>query len=208
MLQILCRIGISLIFIGNIWMIASAQTIREDIVESMYFSRTSVATQIIPERRAFQDGLNKNEVVLRQEIRQARLLEIFNDLIKREGFSFEDAVTHVEGVIRGLTGEQAVLEWLGTPDEVVDNELIPWSLTNGSVVYHINRDSYPEPRAQQKVIARKFFYVSDNGPRKEQSLEVLVTINKATGIVEDCKLYFDIKDGSIPVWKAGMVSNG
>ncbi len=197
--------GIILSFMTSL---AGADTLKDDIAEHMYFRRTSDQTQLTPERKNFQDALNKRDKEMCAGIRSYRLNESLENRMKREGFSFEDAVDEINaGLISGMTTEREAMQWFGKPLEVVDNEVLPWHMTNGRIAYHIGKDMYPAPKPHQKIIEKKFYMRENNTPQQGICLEVLLTVNKCSGLVEHYQYYFET--GSIiPSWTNAIITKG
>jgi hypothetical protein len=197
----------AMVFIAGPDSAATAGTVKGDIAEHMYFRRTSDATQPTPERAAFQAELKAKEAQMTTDFRHMRQRDALRHRTARENYDYVDAIEGVEAMINGLTTEKEVMIWMGAPFEIVSNDVIMWHQTSGRIAYHINRDFYPAPDMDQKVIAKKFYYKEGNTPREGLAMEVLFTVNQDTGVVEHRAYYFGTGD-ILPLWKVDAITSG
>ncbi|MCG8430795.1 MAG: hypothetical protein MJA29_06465 [Candidatus Omnitrophica bacterium] len=207
----LLRIGFFTVLFVGLVIIVRAEELREDMRESLEYKKTSDTIELTDASRLLRKRSDER-LLQHQEKRctEARMSGL-TGRIKRENRSYAGVVKNLKKIIPGVTDHGKVVAWFGLPDEIVHGNHNGTSLAhrarNTTCLYHIYLEDYPEPAANQYVMASTFHFTEKRPPLVGDKWYLLVTVNKETGLVDDYACYFG--DGFVlRDWHNAILSEG
>lgn len=206
MIRLMARIGMFTLFFVSLSIIARAE-IMPDMAESID-TRISRFQYPLSENN-LQLYFNQREEFLKKgrDIEKNRLFLKQTDRIRTENYDFERIVEFLDVLIPGVTAEQEFLRYFGEPEEVIDGDSItPFSVlgAKNSSSYYVYLYGYPQPRKGQRMLAKRFHFTAMGDRQICQILDVLVTVEKKSGLVDDYGFYF--RNGMRPeLWEEGLL---
>ena len=179
-----------LVIIAAFFCQAEAAEFYDDISESMYFKKSAYPEAEADKLDNFKASADEGQRGAINEQRQEELKNKWIERVEQENADFKAAKDLIRGIKKGVTCEQEILELLGKNVELLDQSE-PWRIIPRWMQYPIEMGSYPEPHKNEKIIAHRFYFTEGYLPRMGMSLDLLITVNKETGVIENFSYYYN-----------------
>lgn len=185
--------GVILVLLGILLMLSiresSASQLEEDIAQSMYFRRSSYVET--DQRLAqFKEESKQRELIRIREAREKSMKQELALATNRENEEYKDIAENIPTIERGRTTKADILEMMRHPELVMDPSrpylVAPWRMNQ-----YFRAAGYPYPGKSEKVLGASYFYTEITAPRIGFRRDLLVTINKATKLVDYSRDYLD-----------------
>ena len=168
--------------------------LTDDVSQALYF-RSSAYIELNPKFAEFKQAMEQRDLMQAREIRSDRMKLKWKNMVYRDNDCYRQISKKMQTIKSGVTTEYDILSMIRKPIIVSDHD-VPWIIAPWRLNEQILLGTYPYPRNVEKVLAGGFYYTAVCLPRFRIALDVMPTLNKATGLVDYSRNY--LGTGTVP----------